>query len=226
MRFAGATGRTPPRDQVPPLRVWGRDRLVGAGLPGSPPALLGAALMLSACGSSSAKSVPAPTPVPGPAVAAMPGGVALDSHEHYYDIDGSSAGALREQIRRLGPKDGGEARDALTVWTIDWPYAEAHSPDGCGLRDVKVTLALNTTLPRWTPPAGTPARLIDSWRTYLRNVKLHEAGHRTIAEQNARDLLAALLALRGSTCQEVWDAASRTAERLVGEGLGREPGCG
>jgi len=194
---------------------------VGDRLTRSPPALLGAALMLSACGSSSAKSVPAPTPVPGPAVAATPGGVALDSHEHYYDIDGSSAGALREQIHRLGPKDGGEARDALTVWTIDWSYAEARSPDGCGLRDVKVTLTLNTTLPRWAPPAGTPPRLIDSWRTYLRSVMLHEAGHRAIAEQNARDLLAALLALRGSTCQVVWDGASRTAERVVAEGRAR-----
>jgi predicted secreted Zn-dependent protease len=193
---------------------------VGDRLTRSPRALLGAAVILSACGSSP-KSAPPPVPVPGPAASATPGRVSLESQEQYYDIDGSSAGALREQIRRLGPKDGGEARDALTVWTIDWTYAEAHSPDGCGLRDVKVTLALNTTLPRWTPPAGTPARLIDSWRTYLRNVKLHEAGHRTIAEQNARDLLTALLALRGATCQGVWDAASRTAERIVAEGRAR-----
>ena len=45
--------------------------------------------------------------------------------------------------------------------------------------------------------------------------------HRAIAEQNARDLLAALLALRGSTCQVVWDGASRTAERVVAEGRAR-----
>ena len=190
---------------------------MGDWLTRSPRALHCAAVILSACGSSP-KSVPLPAPAPGPAATATPGRVSLDSHEQYYDIDGSSAGALREQIRRLGPKDGGAARDALTVWTIDWTYAEAHSPDGCGLRDVNVTVTLNTTLPRWAPPTGTPARLIDSWRTYLRNVKLHEAGHRTIAEQNARDLLAALLALRGATCQEVWDAASRTGERVVAEG--------
>ena len=189
-----------------------------------PQALFGLAVILSACGSSSAKSVLPPAPAPGAAASAPPDRVSLESHEQYYDIDGSSAGALREQIHRLGPKDGGAARDALTVWTIDWTYAEARSSDGCALRNVKVTLTLNTTLPRWAPPAGTPARLIESWRTYLRNVKLHEAGHRRIAEQNARDLLAALLALRGSTCQEVWDAASRTAERLVAEGRARNRG--
>ena len=194
---------------------------MGDRLTRSPRALLGVAVILSACGSSSAKSVPPPAPAPGAAASTPLDRVSLDSHDQYYDIDGSSAGALREQIHRLGPKDGGAARDALTVWTIDWTYAEARSPEGCGLRNVKVTLTLNTTLPRWAPPAGTPARLIESWRTYLRNLTLHETGHRAIAEQNARDLLAALLALRGSTCQEVWDAASRTAERVVAEGRAR-----
>ena len=194
---------------------------MGDRLTRSPRALLGVAVILSACGSSSAKSVPPPAPAPGAAASTPPDRVSLDSHDQYYDIDGSSAGALREQIHRLGPKDGGAARDALTVWTIDWTYAEARSPEGCSLRNVKVTLTLNTTLPRWAPPAGTPARLIESWRTYLRNLTLHEAGHRAIAEQNARDLLAALLVLRGSTCQEVWDAASRTAERVVAEGRAR-----
>jgi len=194
---------------------------VGDRLTRSPPALLGVAVIVSACGSSSAKSVPPPAPAPGAAASTPQDRVSLESHEQFYDIDGSSAGALREQIHRLGPKDGGAARDALTVWTIDWTYAEAHLPDGCSLRNVQVTLTLNTTLPRWAPPAGTPARLIESWRTYLRNVRVHEAGHRAIAEQNARDLLAALLALRGSTCQEVWDGASRTAERVVAEGRAR-----
>jgi predicted secreted Zn-dependent protease len=194
---------------------------MGDRLTRSPRALLGAAVILSACGSPSAQPVPPPAPAPGPAAASAPSQVSLASHEQYYDIEGSSTGALREQISRLGPKDGGEARDALTVWTIDWTYMEARTPDGCGLRNVQVTLTLDTTLPRWTPPAGTPARLVESWRTYLGNVKRHEAGHRAIAEHNARELLAALLAVRGSTCQEVWDAASRTAERVVAEGRAR-----
>jgi predicted secreted Zn-dependent protease len=191
------------------------------GLTRSPRVLLGAAVILSACGSSSAKPVPPPAPAPGPAASITPDKVALESQEQYYDIEGSSVGALREQISRLGPTDGGEPRDALTVWTIDWTYAESRTPDGCGLRNVQVTLTLNTTLPRWAPPAGTPAPLVQSWQRYLGAVKRHEAGHRAIAEQNARDLLAALLALRGASCREVWDAASRTAERVVADGRAR-----
>src|SRR2546422_2854294 len=66
-------------------------------------------------------------------------------------------------------------------------------------RPPRSTLFPYTTLfrsPRWTPPATATAQLKDSWRTYLRNVRLHESGHRTIAERNARELMTALTALR------------------------------
>ncbi len=184
------------------------------------PAVLGAAIILSACASSSTPSA-APAPAPGPTVPAALGGLSIDSHEQYYDIEGSSAGALREAIHRLGPRDGSEARDALTVWTLDWTYGEAPGADGCGLRNLRVTLNVDVTLPRWAPAAGTPPRLIASWRSYLQHVKAHEAGHRAIAERNARDLLAALAPLRAATCPAVSDAASRTAERVVADGRAR-----
>jgi len=80
---------------------------------------------------------------------------------------------------------------------------------------------VTTTLPRWEPPAGTPARLVESWRTYLAHVRVHEAGHKAIAERYARKLVAALGSLRGATCREVWDAAQRTATRVVEEGRTR-----
>src|SRR5439155_24671720 len=53
---------------------------------------------------------------------------------------------------------------------------------------------------------------------YFQHVRQHEAGHRAIAEQNARDLLAALSSMRAATFQQVMDAASRTGERIVAEG--------
>ncbi|OLD04188.1 MAG: hypothetical protein AUI99_03410 [Gemmatimonadetes bacterium 13_1_40CM_3_69_22] len=180
--------------------------------------VVGAAIIVAACGGP--PETPVPVAAPGSAGAAAPAPIRpfLESHEQYYDIEGSTTGALREQMHRLGPRDGDAARDALTVWTIDWTYAEARTADGCGLRDVKVTLTLSTTLPRWVPAAGTPAHVVDSWKTYFQHVRQHEAGHRAIAEQNARDLLAALSSMRAATCQQVMDAASRTGERIVAEG--------
>jgi len=180
-------------------------------------------MLTCACPSSSPEPVSAPTPaLDSAALARAASRAAITAREQYYDIDGSSAGALRDQIRRLGPKDeSGKSHDALTVWSLEWTYGTAQRGDSCALRDVKVTLDVSVTLPRWTPPSTASPKLTESWRTYLRNVKLHEAGHRTIAEQNARDLTTALTTLRGTSCERLSDEATRMAERIVADGRAR-----
>jgi predicted secreted Zn-dependent protease len=186
-------------------------------------ALLAAAVLTSACGSSSPETAPAPA-AGAPSAAAGPGGPrpAITAREQYYDIDGSSAGALRDQIHRLGPKDeSGQSRDALTVWNLEWTYGTAQRGDSCTLRDVKVTLDVAVTLPRWKPPSTATPRLLDSWRHYLEHVRQHETGHRVIAERNARELMTALGALRGTACDKLSSEASRIAEGIVAEGRAR-----
>src|SRR5882724_12464150 len=111
--------------------------------------LLPAVVMLAcACGSSNPEPVSTPTPAPDSAARAGLRAT-IAAREQYYDIDGSSAGALRDQIRRLGPKDeSGTSHDALTVWSLEWGYATAQRGDSCALRNVKVTLHVSVTLPR------------------------------------------------------------------------------
>jgi len=182
---------------------------------------LAAVALAYACGSSSPEVAPPPAPATAPVAASAPR-PSMVATEQYYDIDGSSAGALRDQINRLGPKDeSGKSRDALTVWSIEWSYAATSRPDGCVLRDVKVTLNVAVTLPRWKPPATATPEVVKSWQAYLRAVRLHEAGHRAIAERNAREVFAALTPLRGMNCDLLSDEASRTAERLVADGRAR-----
>src|SRR5881296_884533 len=86
--------------------------------------LIPAALLLAyACGSSNPEPVSAPTPADSAALARATPHAFIAAREQYYDIDGSSAGALRNQIRRLGPKDeSGTSHDALTVWSLEWGY--------------------------------------------------------------------------------------------------------
>jgi predicted secreted Zn-dependent protease len=182
---------------------------------------LAALTAATACGSSSPEVAPPPAPAATP-VAPSGARPAIAATEQYYDIDGSSAGALRDQINRLGPKDeSGKSRDAVTVWSVEWSYTATSRPDGCVLRDVKVTLDVATTLPRWKPPAGATPAVVRSWQTYLKAVRLHEAGHRAIAERNARDVMAALTPLRGPNCDLLSDQATRTAEQIVADGRAR-----
>jgi predicted secreted Zn-dependent protease len=185
-------------------------------------ATLAAVVLASACGSSHPEVAPAPAPAASAAVAPPAARPSITASEQYYDIDGSSAGALRDQIRLLGPKDeSGVPRDAVTVWSLEWLYGTAQRGDSCVLHDVKVALNVAVTLPRWKPSPTANAGLAQSWQTYLKNVKLHEAGHRTIAERNARELMAALTALRGTQCQKLSDDASHVAERIVADGRAR-----
>ena len=186
-------------------------------------ATVAAAALVAACGGSS----PPPEAAPAPAAAAAPTlpRVSITGREQFYDIDGSSAGALREGIRRLGPKDAsGTSLDALTVWDLQWTYkaVPASAVDSsCALQDLKVTLDVTVTLPRWTPPATAPVSLRESWRTYLERVKIHEAGHRAIAERNAADLYRALSGLRALTCPKLDAQASRMGEDIVADGRAR-----
>src|SRR5437879_12126063 len=116
--------------------------------------LLPAVVMLAcACGSSNPEPVSTPTPAPDSAARAALR-ASISAREQYYDIDGSSAGALRNQIRRLGPKDeSGNSQDALTVWNLEGSYGTLQRGDSCVLRDVKGTLEVPVAPPRWTTPA-------------------------------------------------------------------------
>ncbi len=184
-------------------------------------ATLAAVVLASACGSSP-EVAPTPAPASASGVESSAARPSVVASEQYYDIDGSSAGALRNQISRLGPKDeSGKSQDALTVWSIEWTYGTAQRGDSCALRDVKVTLNVAVTLPRWKPPATATADVLRKWQAYLRAVRLHEAGHRTIAERNAREVMAALTPLVGTNCDKLSDEATRTAERIVADGRAR-----
>src|SRR5947208_16789313 len=125
-----------------------------------------AVMLVYACGSSTPEPASAPTPaLDSAALARAASRATIAAREQYYDIDGSSAGALRNQIRRLGPKDeSGKSQDALTVWSIEWVYGTAQRGDSCVLRDVKVTLDVAVTLPRWKPPATATPELLKTWQ--------------------------------------------------------------
>jgi predicted secreted Zn-dependent protease len=182
------------------------------------PLLSGAARAALAVAAACSSPRPATPPTPLRPAAAATAALTIDAHERFYDVTGATVAELRDAMRRLGPRGSDGHGDAVTVWNLEWTYGEGRPADGCALRDVRVTLAVTVTLPRWDPPRDAPRRLVDSWRRFLERVQVHEGGHRAIAERYARRLAAALTALRAPTCEAVWDEAKRTGARVVEEG--------
>ncbi|MBC8025289.1 MAG: DUF922 domain-containing protein [Steroidobacteraceae bacterium] len=96
----------------------------------------------------------------------------------YYTIQGNSARELRAQMKRLGPlDDAGKRNDGNTNWDIQWRYDYDRTPKGCTITNIRVTLALRVTLPRWTPGPSAPQALVETWTRFIGALRLHEMGH-------------------------------------------------
>src|SRR2546422_11358097 len=109
---------------------------------GMRPLIPAVVVLAYACGASNPEPVSTPTPAPDSAALARAAPRAsISAREQYYDIDGASAGALRKQIPRLGPKDeSGKAQGAVTVWKLEGGYRTVQRGGRRVLRDGKITL--------------------------------------------------------------------------------------
>jgi len=115
----------------------------------------------------------------------------------YYTIQGNTARELRAQMKRLGPlDDAGKRNDGNTNWDIQWRFDYDRIPKGCVITNIRVTLALRVTLPRWTPGKSAPQALIETWTRYIGALRLHEMGHVDLSIAAADDVRRVLEANR------------------------------
>ncbi|HEY1173817.1 MAG TPA: DUF922 domain-containing protein [Verrucomicrobiae bacterium] len=106
---------------------------------------------------------------------------------NYYYIQGQSPRELRHSMNAQRPKN--QTHDAFTVWNVTWSYTWRNAEGGGVLiHQPKITVTINTTLPRWSPPKDTDKFLVDRWTAYIKALALHENGHAAYAIQAGRDL--------------------------------------
>lgn len=134
-----------------------------------------------------------------------------DAAMQYYDITGTTANELRTSINGSGPLDsGGRRNDALAMWNIDWTWPL--NPDStCILSGATISTTITVTFPRWQPPAGTSAAVVQQWNTYEAALATHESGHVTFVLATAPDVLAAI---KGATCATAEAAAQTVVGRI------------
>ena len=118
-----------------------------------------------------------------PAVAA-----ARDSFRiEYFDLRGSTARELRADLSRVGPVgETGVRGDGYTQYDIAWRFSMELKDGACSAQDVEVDLAVTMRLPRWSPPAGVPSELRQTWERFSGDLRKHEDGHHKIARSAAR----------------------------------------
>lgn len=100
-----------------------------------------------------------------------------DIRVEYYDIRGTTAEELNQQMSEMGPGDSDGNWFAKTNWAIDWDYP---IPKGDSCEPVQVIIWIQYILPRWIDKNEAPAELQARWDVYELQLKKHEEHHKDI----------------------------------------------
>lgn len=107
----------------------------------------------------------------------------------HYDIHGRSLMALRDELRTKGPVGSTGVRVAgLTAAELAWEAVYDDSGTGCRVSSSRVGLDITTTLPRWQSPGLSERFLQRRWQSAAEAIASHEAEHRALAVEAARQL--------------------------------------
>ena len=121
----------------------------------------------------------------------------------HYRVDGSDAAAIVNSMMGNARLLGGHGRVGRTkmMRKIDWEFAS--SAGSCRVKRHTVRLDFVTQLPRHVSESRLNTTLRKNWRGFAQRVKWHEAQHRKIWLQCARDAERKVNAARARTCGEL-----------------------
>jgi predicted secreted Zn-dependent protease len=102
--------------------------------------------------------------------------------KEFYEIYGRSAWDLRCEIGKKGClAEDGNIYDSITRWSWAWEYIGREKGTTCAPGDISIRMEIIYRYPKWVPEKDAPAELIDKWNAYLKNLMIHEEGHRDLA---------------------------------------------
>jgi len=153
------------------------------------------------------------SPWPGPG--AVESGLEVKAEERFYSVSGTSASALNLSLSLRGPRHGGRAAHAITVWRLDWSYVPTRRSSTCASGRPRVVVDVVTTLPRWEDLEVASEGLAKDWAIFQERLRRHESGHREIAVRTGRELLSTLGDLRAQDCDRLAQEARRLAQQLA-----------
>jgi len=123
-----------------------------------------------------------------------------------YAVQGATRKELHAALRHAHAADRDDDEPdgsvARTAQELSMRFELEPVEGGCRLKDLVVTLDVTIHLPEWVPEVAPRGGLLEDWGRMRDALERHEEGHRDIALDSARHLLASLRELgRQSDCQ-------------------------
>ena len=121
-------------------------------------------------------------------------GLEYTERRETYPVQGINRRELRSALRHAQAegRDEGEGSVARTAQDLSMRFELEPVEGGCRLKDLVVSLDVTIHLPEWTPKGAARKGLMDDWNSMRDALERHEEGHRDIALDSARYLLAGL----------------------------------
>ncbi|MEW6349106.1 MAG: DUF922 domain-containing Zn-dependent protease [Thermodesulfobacteriota bacterium] len=134
----------------------------------------------------------------------------------FYDVRGSTAAELRNNMNRLGTKaSDGKTYDGFINWNVGWRFKYVPTASGCAMTRVQAIVDISYTMPRWVGRHAAPRELRDKWDRFCEALKRHEEGHKNIAVKGASEIERALLTMSSRDCVQLDAKANALGERLL-----------
>ena len=130
----------------------------------------------------------------------------------FYEISGSTADELREQMNQKGPVDSASRLryDARTNWYVSWTWP-GYGESQCDLSQASVSYDIKVTAPHWEPAPDADPDLVDRWNNYMNSLAVHEQGH---VDNIVNNYLQVRDAIRDATCATAEQAAQEVLDQF------------
>jgi len=170
--------------------------------------LLSAALLATACAGN--------PPGSGGVSVGLPPDVRYNQRVETYEVTGADHAALGRGIRSAPPKAGGGQRFAgYYEWYLSWRYQTVREGPACRVSRVSIVIDSVVTLPKWTPPAGADASLVEEWQRFITALATHEAGHRDLVLDGAVRIQRAIFGVAPQECSAMAHAVQQEAQPVL-----------
>ncbi|NDV85206.1 DUF922 domain-containing protein [Aurantimonas aggregata] len=116
----------------------------------------------------------------------------------YFAVKGSTLEELDRDLSRSGPyvAETGLRHPGATEVKFDGQVTYKRDASGCQVDQTNLSLTLNMTLPRWTPPKRVAPETVMVWRTLEEDIRRHENRHADIAKEWLKRMEMAIRNLR------------------------------